>query len=480
MRGVVWFSVLLFVVSGVCAFGEEPPLPEGLGDTQEESAEPALPEGLGGEEDGGEEPALPEGLGGGEQDEAAAETAEEEDKPGWRERIPLDLHGFWETRAGTRTQQDPAYSKWGSIGETRLQLETEKAWDKAIFEFTGDLYTDAVTEEVCGDLRQARLTLRVGERFDIRAGRQVLTWGTGDQLFINDTFPKDWQAFFIGRDTEYLKAPSDAVKAGFYSDAVNIEFVFTPQFAHDRFIRGERVSYYQPMFNTFWGDDHWVDYNAPNEWFEDDEFNLRIYKRIGGNEFALYGYSGYWKSPGGQRLVPFMQASFPKLNVYGASFRGMLGKGVFNAEVGYYDSRQDRDGGNLLINNSEFRVLLGYERELAKNFTAGAQWYLEHMMDYNEYMRTRLPWIPARDQDRHVFTLRLTKLAMNQNLTLSWFMYYSPTDGDAYMRPNVHYKITDAWAAEIGGNIFMGESDSSFFGQFKHNTNVYVGVRYGF
>jgi hypothetical protein len=69
---------------------------------------------------------------------------------------------------------------------------------------------------------------------------------------------------------------------------------------------------------------------------------------------------------------------------------------------------------------------------------------------------------------------------MYQSLRLSLFAMYSPSDQDAWVRPNVQYKITDYWSAETGANIFLGEKDYSFFGQFKNNTNVYAGVRWSF
>ena len=62
------------------------------------------------------------------------------------------------------------------------------------------------------DPREAWLSTQPLDFLDLKAGRQVVTWGTGDLLFINDLFPKDWQSFILGRDEEYLKAPSDTVK----------------------------------------------------------------------------------------------------------------------------------------------------------------------------------------------------------------------------------------------------------------------------
>ncbi len=453
-----------------------PALPEGLGDGQTKSG-PALPKGV---ESSG--PELPPGLGEGEQ-KADSATAGEGKSTGENlaDRIPSWLHGFWEARAGIRTQEDPVEPADAILGETRLQLKLEKSWNKAILEFTGDVYGDAVLEEGAFDLRQLRLTWRPLENVDIRMGRQILTWGTGDLLFINDLFPKDWQSFFIGRDTEYLKAPTDAIKIGWYHDFLNVEFVYTPQFVSDRFITGERISYWDPMFSRFAGQDDQVDYNAPSDWFEDDEFAVRLYRSIGSYELAFYGYSGYWKSPAGQHFPP-LEATFPKLNVYGASLRGNFLKGIGNVEVGYYDSRQDRSGSSPFISNSEFRLLLGYEQELAKNLTGGIQYYLEHMMDYDAYRSaifTRILGEP-RDEDRHVVTVRLTKLLMNQNLRLSLFAYCSPSDSDAYLRPNVNYKVNDHWSVEAGGNVFFGAWNQTFFGQFENNTNVYASVRFSF
>ncbi|MFO7655712.1 MAG: hypothetical protein R6W78_01485 [Bacteroidales bacterium] len=179
-----------------------------------------------------------------------------------------------------------------------------------------------------------------------------------------------------------------------------------------------------------------------------------------------------------QLLPP--RAIFPKLRAYGASLRGMVGSGVGHIEIGYYDSYEDRSGVNPFVNNSEFRALLGYEREIGRDFTASVQYYLEHMMNYGNY-RDSLPFfMPVRDRDRHVFTLRLTKMLMNQNLIVSLFAYMSPSDKDAYLRPNITYKISDIWTVEAGGNIFLGDSTTSFFGQFQDNTNIYAGARLSF
>jgi len=387
------------------------------------------------------------------------------------------IHGFYEVRGGYRIHNDP-YEKDMSVMETRLELEASTSTEQADFKLKGDLLGDLVTEQGDFDLREAWVFARPTDAMDIKVGRQILTWGTGDLLFINDLFPKDWQAFFIGRNTDYLKAPSDAAKVSIFGEAANIDIVYTPQFDPDRYITGEYLSYWNNDLGRRAGRDAYVHTDRPNDWFRDDEVAVRLYKNINNYELALYGYTGFWKSPAGQTLTG--EATFPDLNVYGASARGQLGSGIANAEMGYYQSADDESGKNPLINNSEMRYLVGYTQEVATDLTAGVQYYIEQMLNYGAYKDALPPTVPSRDRDRHVATFRLTKLLMNQNLQLSMFTYYSPTDNDAYLRPTLLYKATDNLSFETGANIFFGQSPHTFFAQFENNSNIYTAIRYSF
>ncbi|MHC4680518.1 MAG: hypothetical protein ACYTEK_17670 [Planctomycetota bacterium] len=392
-------------------------------------------------------------------------------------RLPVEAHGFYEIRTGYRLQNDK-YEKDMSIMENRLQLDLSSYLDWGDLKFKGDFIGDLVEEQGDFDLREANIFARPTDYLDVKVGRQILTWGTGDLVFINDLFPKDWQSFFIGRDTEYLKAPSDAAKISLFGDWANLDIALTPQFDPDRFISGRRISYWNSNLGRTAGQDAIVHTDKPNDWFGDSELAARVYKNIDNYELALYGYRGYWKSPAGQN-VTMTQATFPDLNVYGASLRGSVAKGIGNLEAGYYESADDLSGKDPLLNNSEIRYLAGYTQEIGRDFTLGVQYYIEQMLDFSAYKRN-LPSGPARDRDRHLTTLRLTKLLMNQNLRCSLFTYYSPSDKDVYMRPNVNYKVNDNLAVEAGGNIFFGDYLNTFFGQFHDNTNMYLGLRYSF
>ncbi len=387
--------------------------------------EPALPAGL---ED---EPALPAGLG-----EEPAEEAPAPERPS----VVFDARGSLELRGGARLGEDPEPERT-TLAEARAQLDLEARWTWGSARAVGDGVYDPIvpddyspdleTGEGAFDLRQAQLTVSPFEALDVKVGRQILTWGTGDLLFVNDLFPKDYGAFFLGRDETYLKAPSDALKVSLFTDLVNLDLVYTPRFDADRMPEREGTP---PI-------------TRPDTWFEDAEYAARLHRRVGPVELAAYGYRGFRKSPSA-----FDEATgtlvHPELTVIGASGRGPLAGGILNAEGALYD-------------DDEVRALTGYEHELVADLTLSGQYSLEH----------------DPDDTRHLATARLTWLAFAQRLTASLFVFYDLSNEEAYLRPRATYALGDHWRAELGGNVLLGVERGSGFGQLEEDSNVYAATR---
>ncbi|MCF8474957.1 MAG: hypothetical protein K9G26_09690 [Emcibacter sp.] len=402
------------------------------------------------------------------------------------EGLPFDLSGSLDARIGARLQND-AHEKDMSVGEIRFQLGVEKEFDHVTFNLVSDFIYDPVEDHYAVDLekgmgfvdiREANMTFSPLDFMDMKVGRQVLTWGTGDLIFINDLFPKDWNSFFIGRDDEYLKSPSDAIKTAFFISDYSLDVIYIPRFDADRFIDGRRISFFDRMTGGLRGREAPVISHRPDQWFTDDELALRLYHSFGAFETAVYYYDGYWKSPAGQNIVTG-QAEFPRLRTYGASVRGPVGQGIGAVEIGYYKSANGA-ATNPLVRNDEFRLLLSYEQEIANELTASVQYYLERKLDYDSYLASLPPQAIQDKQNRHLFTLRLTKLLMQQNLRLTLFNFYSPSDKDGYLRLKASYKIRDNLKIEAGANIFYGQKIYSFFGQFKDNSNIFTALHYEF
>ena len=392
----------------------------------------------------------------------------------------LSFHGFIESAGGVRFVDNPSQPKDATLGEGRLQLEfsyTGKTVNR--FFLKADLIGDGVEEEGRIDLREAYLDLSPFTILDVQVGRQIITWGTGDLIFINDLFPKDVVSFYIGRSYEYLKAPSDGVKLSLFPGPFSLDLAILPHFMPSQVPTGKRLSTFDPFTNQITARGQRLSTREPATKWENTELALRLYRTFGSYEAALYGFQGFFKEPVG--IDPTKRALFfPKLSAYGVSLRGPLLEGIGSFEFGYYDSREDRSGKDPFIENSSLRYLVGYERELWTDFTIRAQYYLEHMLDFSAYRASLPAGAPKRDELRHLLFLRLTQLLRYQTVELSLVAFYSPSDEDGYLNPQASYKITDQWSIAMGANVFWGRKDSTSFGQLDNNDNLYLRLRYSF
>ena len=398
----------------------------------------------------------------------------------------LSLHGFLQTNYSVRVNDDnPQGAKQGNLilGEERAQIKASFYPEKSkIGAFVkSDFYHDWVEEDWAFDFREGYLDF-MDDKFGFRIGRQIYTWGVGDLLFINDTFPKDWEAFFEGRPLEYLKIGTDSLKLDVYSDIVSAEVVFMPNFLPDDLPSVGRFHFFDPYPNI--PNRELEKPDSAFEKFGNMEYALRLYRYIGDFDVSAYVYNGFFRSPG-MKADNFNSPSaisnfYPELAVYGLSLQRSALGGVVSAEYGYYDSLDDRSGKDPGINNSQSRFLVGYQKAFPEDFTVGIQYYGELMYQYSQY-EDNLPSAFAKTKQLHQYvTLRLTKLLKYQTLKLSLFTFYSPDEEDFLVIPEISYNFTDNLLGVIGMNIFTGAKDDTTFGQHKKDTNIYVTARYSF
>lgn len=393
----------------------------------------------------------------------------------------IEMHGFGEVTLSSRFLSNPVVTNDLLLSEARFRLDLSHFGDVAEFAVKADFVADDIESDVIMDVRQAIVTIRAASWLDIRAGRQVLTWGTGDLVFLNDLFPKDFVSFFTGRDEEFLKAPSNSVKLSFYTDAANLDVVWTPVFTSDRFITGQRLSFFDPSTGMLASAESMgqpVNALYPDKTLDRGEFAARIYETVGGKELALYGYVGFTKQP--MAFDPAVNMpTFARLGAYGASIRTGLGNGIGNIEASYYDAFDDRDGTDPDVPNSQVRSLVGYERELVASMTLGMQYSLQWTLAHDALITNSPTPEFEPDELSHAFTLRTTYRFRRNTMTFSLFSYVSPSDRDAHFRPSFTYDWSDALTLSVGGNVMAG-SQSGFFGQLEENSNLYGRLRYSF
>ncbi|MCP4706144.1 MAG: hypothetical protein GY865_16215 [candidate division Zixibacteria bacterium] len=371
-----------------------------------------------------------------------------------------------------------------TASETRLQLRMESFSDNA--EFFGRIdfvYDDYYQPSTDIELREGFAKFRIGSFLDFKIGRQIVTWGTGDLIFINDVFAKDYLSFFTGRDDQYLKAPQNALRMSMYTSAGDISIVYSPRFTPNRTPTGERLSYFNPMTPSggeiVGAPDYLFEENLPESNYKNGELAGRFSRYFGNADVALYGYRGFYKNPVGFDMTT-MTGYYPRLNVYGASVRMPVFGGIAWIEGGFFDSRDDVDGNNPMIPNSKISALVGFERQIGSNLTANIQYQNEKMVDFDKYVATLPVGMVESDETYHLLTTRITQLFMMETLSLSAFVFYSPNEEDFYGRFLTNYKYSDAVTLSLGANIFDGKMEYTSFGTFQKNDNIYLKVTYGY
>jgi hypothetical protein len=392
-----------------------------------------------------------------------------------------NLGGFVQGLYGGGLDRSNPTSSEMTASETRLQLRLESFSDEA--EFFGRLdfvYDDYYKPATDLELREGYVKFRMFRNLDFKIGRQIITWGTGDLIFINDLFAKDYRSFFDGRDDQYLKAPQNALRAAWYSPIGTFSGVFTPRFTPNRIPTGERLSYFNPLVGRIVGGEmYYFEGRLPEARFKNSEIAARFSRYFGSADIALYFYHGFYKNPTALDMVD-STAYYPRLNVYGASVRLPMLGGIAWLESGYYDSRDDVDGVNPLIPNSAISSMVGFERQLNANLTANIQYQNKYTLDYDAYVDNLPAQMVKMDETYHLLTSRLTQMLWMETVTVSAFGFYSPSEEDFYGRFSVSYKYTDALTRAAGANIFEGKYDYTDFGRFQKNDNVYLKVTYGY
>lgn len=394
------------------------------------------------------------------------------------------IHGFVQANYSMRTASTKGLNnRLGNpypdflLGDERMQIEVNRFSTVAGLLGKVDLFYDAVTKRANVEIREAYIDLYL-EKFDIRTGRQIITWGVGDLVFINDVFPKDWVAFLSGRPLEYLKFGSDAINVNYYGEFISVQAIAIPFYQPDILPENNRLTAYNP----FPGAKSNIE-DFPENTVQNTQLAVHAYRNIGNFDVNFYAYRGFYTSPPGINFNQNtgMETIFhPRLNVYGASMQGTLLSGVLSLEGGYYDSRDDADGTNPAIENSQVRFLIGYQQAFGENFTLGLQYFGEQIQKYSQYVQSLRPGFPQRKELHHTLSLRLTQLLNYQTLRLSFFTFYSPNEKDYYVNPEIRYELGDGVWVAAGGIILGGEKVYTFFGQFEKNDNLYIVLRYGF
>lgn len=365
--------------------------------------------------------------------------------------------------------------------ETRLLLERQWYGDRGemldlrflgIQEFRGDGRVE---------IRQASLFIPLGRHLEITAGRQVLSWGPAQFEFVNDRFAKDFDSFFLGRDLEYLKAPNDALRVRSFLGRWTLDAAVMPVFQGDRLPNPERFPVPNPVSGEAEANPAFQA-DLPRESLSDGEVHLRLDRRLGRWEGALYAYRGFTGTPEGIREVDGAPTSFhPAMAAVGFSLRGPFLAGLGWLEAAFEDIREEDAGTSPRLPPDRWLALAGTRwspsptRSWMVQASAVGQ---AGATELRETLRALDPGHPAVEGIHYRLHGSVTQSLLAERMEVGGRVLWGVTEEDAHWRVRLAYELSDDLAFEVRYHGFAGTHPAERFGLLRDHDLFALRLRY--
>lgn len=383
-----------------------------------------------------------------------------------------ELTGFVQLRQSERTGSVPASAQVEARGTMVQQLEAELLYEHRLDNLTaaGRLvtgYDSAISSEL-STIREAYVDWAASSMWNFRAGRQVMTWGVSDYLYVNDIFPKNFDAFFSGAVFDRLKEPVDALRALTYvADSTELEVVISRS-RSDRTPGAARFTGAHVMLGSV----EQRDSDSP-------DIAARASRHVSGWDLAGYVASfrsreaRHYLTPGG------LAHDYPRLDHLGVSASSNFASGVLwvEAAVRKGSERQERVVSRYYLGSSA-RSIVGYSREVGPDFTATVQLQLEAPLNRDRYRGNLAAGVRSVSTVAGMLYLRLDRRWANQTRQLG-VQAFLGDEGDSHVNPFMSWSPFDGLTLEAGGHLFSGQFDTRF-GNVEHDSNIYALSRYSF
>lgn len=425
----------------------------------------------------------------------------------WKKKVEVSSKGGLDAEKNNDVEARRSLDSRARI-ENTLQFKTT---DTSVI-LNGEARYELSDMEKSGDpdflLREAFVEFRK-KVFNVRLGRQIVTWGKLDDIVVLDCLsPQDyrWFAFY---DKQERKNPVLMLKCDYYGDEYHLEGVFLPLFEPSEI----------DFFGTDWAMfDHLKEAVEENEYpaelkqlvqqidIEDNESSnhveggARLRGAVNDVDYALYYMTFYNRLPAigehtskgllTKRFLfeptqdhlsalaaanPIIEdlmlgATYDRVHAVGIDFETVMGAYGVRGECGYFSELP-------YVRESDFSSVL------KKSVSAGIG--IDHMMDNNLYWN--LQWVGdlvldyedlfGVDDFSQQLALNLSKDFLLGDLLLDVTSAYRLTYGDWMIRPQVTYKVGHGVELTCGGFVLEGDS-TSLFGRYDDNDLIYAEVKY--
>lgn len=393
-------------------------------------------------------------------------SAQEEDG-----RLQVGVKGFIDTYHAIRTASPGDWMASRSRVRGELTLEKDNA---GMFVSANAVHNSLLKDQSGFFLREAYLYYGKSG-VDIRAGRQIVTWGVADAMRITDIIsPMDFTEF-LTQDYDDIRIPVNGIRVRYTRPKWSAEAIVIPvssfyELSADNAnpwavsLPGVNVPYSINLDNT------------PEKQFRNMEYGGRIGAYLSGVDFNLYALRTWNKMPVFRKTMTAdgslsCDGEYRRMTMLGADLSVPLGKFIVRAEAAeYFGEAQDPVVNADVVTRNSTNALIGVD------WYAGNDWQLGLQYSH-KYISGDMSGISSC-RNAGMATVRISKDLLHSTLSLSTFAYIDVANGGVYNRLSADYGLTDQIHALLGYDFFHAEKGQ--FAMYDRNSEVWIKLKYSF
>ena len=386
-----------------------------------------------------------------------------------QDELNLQLNGFVDTYHALQLQSPRQVMS----SRTRLRLEMRANYGEAsLFSSVNLAYSGIIKDQTGVFLREAYFDY-AGRFLEVKAGRQIITWGVADGLRITDLIsPMDYTEF-MANDYDDIRVPVNAINLKVPGESFSAEVVFVPVPEYFVIPTNEENPWNMPVPNRARLDLS----ETPDKRIRNSEVGGRLRFFLENLDFSLTALHTYNKSPvtvasyNPQTDSILIKGIYKPMNVVGGDLSIPAGELVIRVEAAAYF------GEPIALKNSReywlrktFNSLIGVDWYAGGNWTFMAQYMHKIIMDYRDVLGT--------EQNTCMLTARISKELFNNTLKLSVYGMFDVDNLGFYIRPAADYLLSDQITLSLGADILGGKRGT--FETYNKNTQMWVKGKYFF
>ena len=365
--------------------------------------------------------------------------------------LQIGVKGFVDTYHALRTDEP---NDWMS-SRTRVRGEVTIEKGHAGAFVSANLVYNAILKDRTGlQLREA-YGYYSDDRFDLRAGRQIIAWGVADGLRLTDIIsPMDYTEF-LAQDYDDIRIPVGGLRVRYSQEKWSLEAVAVPVSSFFELPTDDKNPWSVGKLPI--GDE-------PSHRFCNMEYGGRLSFFLSGIDFSLSALHTWNKMP----VISQGIGVYRRMTMLGGDVSVPVGKFVVRGEVAeYLDEAQP----------NQSSMLEAVPRAASTNVLIGLDWYAGNDWSLSaQYAHKYVAW--GEHRNTGLTTLRISKELLHNTLALQSFAYIDVTHGGIYNRLSADYALNDQLHATLGYDFF--HADRGMFTVYDRNSEVFLKLKYSF